>query len=353
MAREWPHLRNLIDGTDLPAGLTAEQARELAARTLAVVQGHPKLIELADGQPNDPAALTARLEEADQTWLTQGTRLDVIPGQRRTHRDRCGLSGGAAGLGPLHHRRAARDRRHLVPVPVPAWKTRTGSRSCIDGNWADLWQRLGRPGDPPDPDSALVPLVEQALVAADLDPDTGAGGSATEFIRGWPRPPAATPTPISPRRSTPSSPPTGWLLWITRSIMRVRRSWAGWCCGRPDPPPRTCSANTAGTTSTTPPNSSWAAIQHRHRGRAAAHARRPPPRPPAAPTSNCRLGRTHARALVRLQPEQAETLLQRAAGRRGRPRQQLDIAANLAADLINLYRDRGRFDEALTLADTA
>jgi len=43
---------------------------------LAVVQGHPKLIELADGQAADPATLAARLDEADNTWLTRGVRLE-------------------------------------------------------------------------------------------------------------------------------------------------------------------------------------------------------------------------------------------------------------------------------------
>jgi hypothetical protein len=40
LAREWPHLAALIDGT--APGLPAETARELAARTLKVVQGAPE-----------------------------------------------------------------------------------------------------------------------------------------------------------------------------------------------------------------------------------------------------------------------------------------------------------------------
>ena len=46
-------------------------------------------------------------------------------------------------------------------------------RLVIDAVWAELWQRLDRPGDPPDLETALVPLVEQALVATEADPDTG------------------------------------------------------------------------------------------------------------------------------------------------------------------------------------
>ena len=72
LAREWPHLRALMDGTT--PGLTPDAARELAARTLAMVQGHPKLIELADGQAADPDALRARLDEADQAWVGAGIK---------------------------------------------------------------------------------------------------------------------------------------------------------------------------------------------------------------------------------------------------------------------------------------
>jgi hypothetical protein len=36
----------------------------------------------------------------------------------------------------------------------------------IDGNWADLWRRLGRPGDPPAPGPLLAALADAALVEA-------------------------------------------------------------------------------------------------------------------------------------------------------------------------------------------
>jgi hypothetical protein len=74
LARGWPHLRALLDAT--APGLSDQQGRDLASRTLAIVQGHPKLIELANGQAADPDTLKARLDEADRTWLTTGTRLE-------------------------------------------------------------------------------------------------------------------------------------------------------------------------------------------------------------------------------------------------------------------------------------
>ena len=66
-----------LDGQQQPAPVDDRRSgRGLAARVLAVVQGHPKLIELADGQAADPATLAARLDEADNTWLTRGVRLE-------------------------------------------------------------------------------------------------------------------------------------------------------------------------------------------------------------------------------------------------------------------------------------
>jgi hypothetical protein len=77
LARELPNLAALIDAKPpLPAGLTAEEAQGLAARVLAVVQGHPKLIELAEGQAADPEVLAARLAQADRAWLVRGARLE-------------------------------------------------------------------------------------------------------------------------------------------------------------------------------------------------------------------------------------------------------------------------------------
>ena len=70
LARELPNLGALIAGNLPPStapGRTAvvspERGRELAVRVLAAAQGHPKLLELADGQAGDPARLEELLGE--------------------------------------------------------------------------------------------------------------------------------------------------------------------------------------------------------------------------------------------------------------------------------------------------
>jgi hypothetical protein len=75
LARELPNLGTLLRGEN-PIGL--ERGRDLVARTLAVVQGHPKLIELAEGQAGDPAALEQQVERAATTWAEREGALTVF-----------------------------------------------------------------------------------------------------------------------------------------------------------------------------------------------------------------------------------------------------------------------------------
>jgi tetratricopeptide (TPR) repeat protein len=73
MAREMPNLGRLLMGKS-PLGL--EMGRVLVKRTLYLVQGHPKLIELADAQAADPAALEKHLERAIGAWSDSESNLE-------------------------------------------------------------------------------------------------------------------------------------------------------------------------------------------------------------------------------------------------------------------------------------
>lgn len=75
LAREMPNLGDLLLGKSA-VGLV--RGRELAARTLKLVQGHPKLIELAEDQAGDPEALTKYLDKAAEAWINKGTRLKAF-----------------------------------------------------------------------------------------------------------------------------------------------------------------------------------------------------------------------------------------------------------------------------------
>jgi AAA ATPase-like protein/CHAT domain-containing protein len=70
LARELPRLRALMDGT--APGVGQDAGRALAARVLAMAQGHPRLLELADGQADGEPALRDFLAKAEREWDVVG-----------------------------------------------------------------------------------------------------------------------------------------------------------------------------------------------------------------------------------------------------------------------------------------
>ena len=70
LVREMPNLSALTDG-DAP-GVDPDTARRLVLWILEVAQGHPKLLELADGVAANPVRLRAVLETASAAWQETG-----------------------------------------------------------------------------------------------------------------------------------------------------------------------------------------------------------------------------------------------------------------------------------------
>ena len=70
LVRELPHLARLVDGH--LAGATASGARRLAAKLLEFAQGHPKLLELLDGQAVDMDRLVSMVSSAERAWAEAG-----------------------------------------------------------------------------------------------------------------------------------------------------------------------------------------------------------------------------------------------------------------------------------------
>jgi hypothetical protein len=144
LACELPHLRDLIYG-EVP-GIDRDTARKLALGVLSVAQGHPKLLELADGQAARPDQLTALIEAGSQTWQDPGDYLRVLAAWTKSVTDT--LSPGERDLFRFLCCLEEPDRLRLV----------------VDNNWAGLWQRLGRDGHPPGLDQALGGLAARGLI---------------------------------------------------------------------------------------------------------------------------------------------------------------------------------------------
>jgi hypothetical protein len=162
LARELANLRRLIDG-ELP-GIDHGTARSLAHGVLKAAQGHPKLLELADGQAARPDQLVTLIEAGGQAWRKQG-----------------GLPGGFFATGIT----TAASGDYLEVLA--AWtKTATETlapgerdlfwflcsleepdrvRLVLNGTWTGLWQRLGRDSQPLALDQALTAIASRGLAA--------------------------------------------------------------------------------------------------------------------------------------------------------------------------------------------
>ena len=162
-----------MDGT---SGLEPDRGRQLVARVLNVVQGHPKLIELANGQAEDPAALEARLGDAAQAWLAGEAKLDAF------------FQEGESAVSVEDYLRVldrwTRGAASTLPEDAATLFLylcclEEGDRvePLVTHNWADVWQRLERAGDTPDLETAVAPLVNQGLVEVARDDE----GHATAY----------------------------------------------------------------------------------------------------------------------------------------------------------------------------
>jgi tetratricopeptide (TPR) repeat protein len=163
LMRELPNLRRLPDGT--ASGVSVTEGREMMRRTLLLVQGHPKLIELADRLAADPRRLSAQLGRAD---AAQGQgELDAFfhEGETRFAADAFttvlrGWTAGIAGELPENARTFFYFVCAIEEADRESW--------VLEANWSDLWKRLGRPEPAPAVLEMLAPLVAAGLVEKEM-----------------------------------------------------------------------------------------------------------------------------------------------------------------------------------------
>lgn len=162
LIRELPHLRELVYGT--PPGIGADEARKLARGVVRMAQGHPKLLELADGQAAEPDRLADLIQAGDQAWQQVGglpdgffatgepqaqaaDYLTVLGAWTRMVAD--GLSAAARIL--FWFLCCLQEGDRIWPV--------------AEINWGILWTQLGGPGDSPDLDETLGITARTGLIA--------------------------------------------------------------------------------------------------------------------------------------------------------------------------------------------
>ena len=185
LAWELPHLRALING-ELP-GIERHLARRLARRALSVALGHPKLLELANGQAAHPEELAKLVELGGQVWQHQGGLPDGFFSSGGTTAAATDylevmaawtsaivttLSPGEQALFWFLCCLEEPDRRQAVLDSIwpRLWRR---VRSIRGGSWISLWGRLGRSHQPIELNHALSALVSRGLTAI-------RGGNSTE-----------------------------------------------------------------------------------------------------------------------------------------------------------------------------
>jgi tetratricopeptide (TPR) repeat protein len=167
LARELPNLRALLHADPGPlraaAVLDVNADRDRVLRVLRVVQGHPKLLDLADAAARSRETLDAQLAAAEAAAADR--RLEAF------------FHAGTSDLDPEQFLAALSGwaTTALAALPEPArlmaeflacLEDRDLMSYVIERNWKDLHRRLNRPGDPP----PSAPLLNELAAAALIEP---------------------------------------------------------------------------------------------------------------------------------------------------------------------------------------
>ncbi|WP_269799874.1 CHAT domain-containing protein [Pseudofrankia saprophytica] len=186
LARELPGLRALLHADDHePGALRADRGpgpgrraetpsadrvaedRALLTRTLNVVQGHPKLLELADAAANEGrAVLAGRVAAAEEAASTGGRGLAAFFTDGESALDPGGFLAALADWVDLSLAALSPPALLLVEL-VCGLEDDDRELGIIEANWADVWSRLGRSGEAPGLAGVVAELEAGALVAVD------------------------------------------------------------------------------------------------------------------------------------------------------------------------------------------
>jgi hypothetical protein len=184
LARELPGLRGLLHADEGPLrdadAATVAHDRGLVRQVLHVVQGHPKLMELADAAATDPALLDAQLATAE--GAASGQVLDAFFREGTTRLDAAQFLDTLTGW-TATTLAALPEAIQLMAQFLACLEDNDRQSAIIDANWADLWQRLNQPGQPPTPAPLLGALAGAALIQPSTPPQDQDGQDAPVTYR--------------------------------------------------------------------------------------------------------------------------------------------------------------------------
>jgi len=160
LTRELPHLGALLRD-EHAVGL--ERGRELVTHPLAVVQGHPKFLALAEAQAHDPEALAGHLERTASAWERGEDELQAFFQDEESRLPAeaflAALEGWARAIaGALPP--AAGTLFHVLCT----LEEEDRQEGVVEGTRRDIWCRLAQLGEVPALMTTLVSLIEMGLV---------------------------------------------------------------------------------------------------------------------------------------------------------------------------------------------
>ena len=177
LTRELPNLTALKLGR-VP-GLEMSMSRMLARNAIAMAQGHPNLLELAEGQAANHAHLLELIRAGDQEWR----RLHGVPEGFFTDKE------APSGEDYLHI--LAAWTRAVSDTLTPGERDLFWFLCCLEepdrewrflkSTWTHLWNRLSRDSRPPSIDQAMSVLAARGLVEL-AQPNTTADVSSDDTV---------------------------------------------------------------------------------------------------------------------------------------------------------------------------
>ena len=174
LARELPNLRALLhtDGESVRPMAAISADRDRMRRVLRVVQGHPKLLELADAAAADRNRLDAQLTAAEEATAGHGLEAFFRYGASALDAEDF-LS--AMSTWTVTALAVLSPEAQLMAQFLACLEDDDRRSDVIEANWGDLWQRLERPGRSPEPGPLLQNLAAAALIEAKAIPAADAG----------------------------------------------------------------------------------------------------------------------------------------------------------------------------------
>ena len=168
LTRELPHLDALSRG-DIP-GIEHHEARRLARRALDIAQGHPKLLELAEGQAAHPDRLAELIETGGQAWRKLGRLPDGFFATGETDAAAADYLVLLADWTQAVTGTLAADERDLFWF-LCCLEEPDRERPLIEIMWPFLRNQLGRDSRPLDIEQALVAITDCGLATTQTGAD--------------------------------------------------------------------------------------------------------------------------------------------------------------------------------------